>query len=401
MKKRISAVLLALCMTLALFPAHVLAADSDFTISQTGVLTKYTGASTDVVIPEGVIEIGNGVFQGLPLTSVTFPGSLLKIGPNAFEGCRTLTSITLPENLVSIGSSAFNNCVGIKSIVISGGVKIIDSWAFQNCLSLKSITIPASVTKIGYSAFYDDISLEDVYYGGSEMQWNMIDFGSYNHPLLNAAVHYNSTSQETPDPEPTPTPVEVHFPRANVYNQGQFTDVPANQWYTDGVKQAFEMGLMVGDSATTFAPQSNVTVAQAIAMAARVHSIYTTGSEDFQPDGVWYQVYLDYAFQNGIISKAYYDSDVTRNATRAQFAEIFANALPDEALSPINTVSKIPDVPSSAYYASHVYKLYRAGILSGGDANGTFSPDSYITRQEAAAIVSRMAESSSRVKFTL
>lgn len=200
-----------------------------------------------------------------------------------------------------------------------------------------------------------------------------------------------------------PAPAEVHFPRVNVYSQGQFTDVPAGQWYTDSVKQAFELGLMVGESDSTFKPQDNVTVAQAITMAARVHSIYTTGAESFQPSGIWYQVYLDYAFQNGIISYAYYNSDVTQTATRAQFAEIFANALPAEALSPINKVTEgaIPDVPASAFYASHVYKLYRAGILSGSDVNGTFSPDSYITRQEAAAIVSRMAESSSRVKFTL
>ena len=51
-------------------------------------------------------------------------------------------------------------------------------------------------------------------------------------------------------------------------------------------------------------------------------------------------------------------------------------------------------------YASHAYKLYRAGILAGGDARGTFSPNSYITSQECAAIVARMAESSSRVSFT-
>ena len=179
--------------------------------------------------------------------------------------------------------------------------------------------------------------------------------------------------------------------------------MPAGQWYTDSVKQAFELGLMVGESDNTFKPQDNVTVAQAITMAARVHSIYTTGAESFQPSGIWYQVYLDYAFQNGIISYAYYNSDVTQTATRARFAEIFANALPAEALSPINKVTEgaIPDVPASAYDAGHVYKLYRAGILSGSDVNGTFSPDSYITRQEAAAIVSRMAESSSRVKFTL
>ena len=112
---------------------------------------------------------------------------------------------------------------------------------------------------------------------------------------------------------------------------------------------------------------------------------------------------LDYALNNGIINRAYYNSDATHKASRAQFAEIFANSLPAEALSAINRVSdnSIPDVSIAASFAEYVYKLYRAGILSGSDANGTFNPQTYITRAEAATIVSRMAESDNRVSITL
>ena len=199
--------------------------------------------------------------------------------------------------------------------------------------------------------------------------------------------------------------VDVHFRRVNLYNQGQFTDVPANQWYTNNVAEAYELGLMKGTSATTFSPYGDVTLAEAITMAARIHSIYSTGTEGFNQNagGAWYQTYLDYAYNNGIISSAFYNADVTKRATRAQFAQIFANALPPEALYPMNSVADnaIPDVPTSASYASYVYKLYRAGILIGGDANGTFSPQTYITRAESAAIVSRMGESNNRVSITL
>ncbi|MBQ3404375.1 MAG: S-layer homology domain-containing protein, partial [Oscillospiraceae bacterium] len=211
------------------------------------------------------------------------------------------------------------------------------------------------------------------------------------------------------DPEPTPTPVDperkdVHFEKQTIYFQGQFTDVAADQWFTKSVAAAFEYSLMKGNSETTFNPYGDVTIAEAVTMAARIHSIYTTGSENFvQGADKWYQVYLDYAYENGIISKAYYNCDVTHKATRAQFAEIFANSLPDEALYPMNNVADnaVPDVSSSDSYAAVVYKLYRAGILTGGDANGTFSPNTYITRAECAAIVSRMAESNNRVAFTL
>ena len=205
-------------------------------------------------------------------------------------------------------------------------------------------------------------------------------------------------------PPVTPT-TEIHFPKVSTYTQGQFTDVPAAQWFTKNVANAVELGLMKGSSATTFKPYGDVTLAEAITMAARIHSIYTTGSETFAQDagGKWYQVYLDYAYQNGIISQTYYTCDVTQKATRAQYAEIFANAMPGAGLEARNTVADnaIPDVPSSVSYAPSVYKLYRAGILAGGDVKGTFSPLTYITRAESATIVARMADTDNRMSFTL
>ena len=212
----------------------------------------------------------------------------------------------------------------------------------------------------------------------------------------------NAQKPTTPvNPEPNKN--EVHFPKMTVYFQGQFSDVPANQWFTNNVANAFSFGLMKGNSATTFNPYGDVTVAEAIAMAARIHSIYSTGTENFAQGTPWYQCYLDYAYQNKIISYAYYNCDVKHKATRAQFAEIFAAALPDEALSIKNSVSDnaVPDVKMKDSYSAPVYKLYRAGILAGGDAKGTFSPGTFITRAECATIVARMADSDNRVSFSL
>lgn len=221
-------------------------------------------------------------------------------------------------------------------------------------------------------------------------------------------------ADSTPTPSPTPNPPspspapdseksEVHFPKVTVYFQGQFSDVPTDQWFTNNVANAFSLGLMKGNSSTTFNPYGDVTVAEAIAMAARIHSIYTTGTENFTQGTPWYQCYLDYAYKNKIISYAYYNCDVKHKATRAQFAEIFAAALPDEALSIKNSVSDnaVPDVKMKDSYSAPVYKLYRAGILAGGDAKGTFSPGTFITRAECATIVARMADSDNRVSFSL
>ncbi len=215
----------------------------------------------------------------------------------------------------------------------------------------------------------------------------------------------NTNTPVTPNPPVSPDSgkKEVHFPKITIYFQGQFSDVPTDQWFTNNVANAFSLGLMKGNSATTFNPYGDVTIAEAVAMAARIHSIYTTGSENFTQGTPWYQCYLDYAYKNKIISYAYYNCDVKHKATRAQFAEIFAAALPDEALSIKNSVSDnaIPDVKMKDSYSAPVYKLYRAGILAGGDAKGTFSPGTFITRAECATIVARMADSDNRVSFSL
>lgn len=192
----------------------------------------------------------------------------------------------------------------------------------------------------------------------------------------------------------------VTFPRPETYTPGQFLDVATNAWYVSSVADAYALGLMTGVSGNEFAPTGNVTLAQAITMAARVHSIYTTGAERFQPTGVWYQVYLDYALKNGIIDQTMYKSNVNREATRAQFAAIFAKALPADGLIAINTVRAIPDVKTTDSYGPAVYKLYKAGILAGGD-RGWFYPASQITRAEAAAVVARMGDSEARQSVRL
>ena len=114
-------------------------------------------------------------------------------------------------------------------------------------------------------------------------------------------------------------------------------------------------------------------------------------------------MYMDYAFENGIIDEDYYEGDVTEAASRAQFAEILAKALPEEALCEINSIpdDAIPDVSMGSSYAEGVYTLYRAGIFGGTDGSGAFSPQSNITRAEAACVVARMANSDNRIPVAL
>ena len=62
------------------------------------------------------------------------------------------------------------------------------------------------MTSIGSYAFYDCTNLANVYYSGSQSDWNKITIGDYNECLTNAALHCSSTPTPTPEPTPTPNP---------------------------------------------------------------------------------------------------------------------------------------------------------------------------------------------------
>ena len=78
-----------------------------------------------------------------------------------------------------------------SSVTIPDNFKKIKNSAFMNCTSLTSIVIPDSVTEIGFMAFDGCTSLTDVYYTGTEEQWNAISIQYYNDRLTSATIHYN------------------------------------------------------------------------------------------------------------------------------------------------------------------------------------------------------------------
>ncbi|MCM1133212.1 MAG: leucine-rich repeat protein, partial [Ruminococcus flavefaciens] len=83
------------------------------------ILINSSTCSGDIVIPDDVISIGNGVFYYCDsLTSVEIPNSVISIEDWAFYGCKGLTSIEIPDSITSIGKYAFNYCDNLKKITI-------------------------------------------------------------------------------------------------------------------------------------------------------------------------------------------------------------------------------------------------------------------------------------------
>lgn len=200
------------------------------------------------------------------------------------------------------------------------------------------------------------------------------------------------TGQDVPNqgtPEPSDTFEANHldrFQETRTYWGGIFRDVADDSWYYENVVSAYELGLMNGTGEDMFQPGKNVTIAEAVVLMARLHSIYYAKTEEFESydGGNWYDPYVNYARKNGLLSENY---DYNRPATRDEFVHILAKALPSEAMKPITDEPVFADA-GSIVYGSDVELLSRAGIITG--SGNCFLPQNPITRAEMAAVLTRM-----------
>ena len=218
-------------------------------------ITKYNGNSDKLVLPtkiEGYAtkHIGDSAFSGSSFSSLTIPEGYESIGYLAFGYCNALKKVELPESLKSINNYAFYLCSGLEELYIPKNVETIYENPFECCYGLnriivdennkkfdsrnnsnaiietasgklisgcKNTSIPHSVTSIGDYAFYRNFAQEitipksvksignyafysyydsdvisDVYYTGSESEWNKISIGTNNEKLTSADIHFNT-----------------------------------------------------------------------------------------------------------------------------------------------------------------------------------------------------------------
>lgn len=186
-----------------------------------------------------------------------------------------------------------------------------------------------------------------------------------------------------------------------------FDDVADGAWYADYVKMAADAGLIKGKGEGKFAPDENMTIAEAITLASRFNNLLheiETDPADGKTGEKWYDPYIEYAKENSL---PYDYADYNAKITREEFAHIFAalyknnKSLYDEGgVAAINDVPEnfIPDVPMTHKYSDDIYTLYRLGVLGGSDEKRSFLPDSNIKRSEVAAILCRMG-GEGRVEF--
>lgn len=177
----------------------------------------FTGSAflSDLTLREGVQSVGKNAFTLVPLSTVTLPASLTKIGTGAFprafvqdgpdgepqdsglqayavadgstafaaaDGAlynkdqTTLLSVpaawnstdgvfTVPDTVTEIAPYAFADCQQIQQILLPDGLTALGEYAFSGCSALTKITIPDGVTVLPTALFAGCTSLTDVTLG--------------------------------------------------------------------------------------------------------------------------------------------------------------------------------------------------------------------------------------------
>jgi hypothetical protein len=122
--------------------------------------TRYSGTETHIRIDPDVTLIPECAFENRDFVEVVLPEGLQEIGHCAFDGCTSLKTINLPDGLLSINNGAFRSCNSLLVIDIPSTVTFIGAAAFFECAALKEVSLyEGSLRTIGEQAFYDCPSL--------------------------------------------------------------------------------------------------------------------------------------------------------------------------------------------------------------------------------------------------
>ena len=256
----------------------------------------------------------------------------------------------------------------------------ISTEDMQNILILNlSITYPDGVVVV------DGIDKNSYSINGNTVTVNIVSENESNYYYLSGSL---GNADVTSGLE--------NFKRLKKYNSN-FKDVPSSEWYAESVAKMYELGIVSGINDTQFNPNSNLSLSQVIAIAARVNATYN-GCADTAFKGnsseAWYIPYVLYTYDNKIITKGMFGEDkdfkvLDRDATRAEMAYIITKCLPESEYSKAVAYSGFSDVDSKNPYADAIKQLYETGITAGIGDN-KFGPNDKLTRSQTVVFFDRL-----------
>ena len=112
-------------------------------------------------MPVTVTHLGIAAFKGCGLNNIVIPRGVKELSNSVFEECCNLNRVECSD-IDTIGEFAFSKCYSLLSIKLPNSLKRIKSCAFNECTSLCKMHIPFSVETVGDDAFCGCEQLNDL-----------------------------------------------------------------------------------------------------------------------------------------------------------------------------------------------------------------------------------------------
>lgn len=151
-----------------------------------------------VTFPENIDTIPDSMFFGCSsLREVALPETVRNVENGAFSHCSSLWTIDLPETMDSLGWYSFSYCTNLRTFAVPEGITQIDS-TFSYDMALEKLFLPASLETIRSNTLMEELPLTDVYYAGTQEQWEAVIVEENNPALDGVEIHFGCTEVEPP-----------------------------------------------------------------------------------------------------------------------------------------------------------------------------------------------------------
>lgn len=336
-------------------------------------------------IPSTIVKLHGGALRGIQAIDVSENNPAYTIQNGVvyskdmtelvhYPQGKTDTRFVIPSGVEIVKDFAVNFNWFLKEFVVPEGVTTLERYAFASNYNVTSVTLPRSLKTVGEAALVVNTDFfRDIYYGGTESEWQAIDFSHAAYPSI-VTVHFTEEDPDFSGNKPT---------------AADFSDVLAGDYYADAVQWAVENGITSGTDATHFSPGAGCTRAQAVTFlwraAGEPEPKGTAARFTDVKAGAYYEKAVRWAVEQGITS----GTSATRfspnaTCTRAQIVTFLWR----REGSPEADGNSFSDVKTGEYYENAVKWAVKQGITSGTSAT-RFSPNSNCVRAQIVTFLYR------------
>ena len=409
-------ILTAIAVMLAANPAFCSTADKYGFTAQNGTIISYTGTDEYILVPaqsdgKPVTNIGAKAFAGQRTIDVQIETGIKSIEKDAFRGAE-MASLTLCNTLESVAAGAFADCQNLNTVNLVNFDTNFEKGAFANTGHI-TFMVECTISWTEEQRLLDKLTAAK---GDSDLSIEKLHDYAYSQSTKEYICSWcgDKFTGEGGLADDGRDPSEIYAPNGPMdgggpdtsewginadgkWGEPTFADVAKDAWYFDYVETAAEMGILNGKGDGLFAPDDNITVAEAVKIAACAYADAHNGTISGSGEN-WYDKYVDYAKSFGII-EPHIELDYTKPATRAEIAYLFSRA--DSTKHYINDVpiTDIPDVDGDTPYYHEIIDMFNLGAAVGSDAAYTFHPNDNVKRSEAAAMTVRIVDPSYRIEL--